>query len=966
MVDLKFQSYRQEGLRTLPTSVENGRAVIRPSFTITRHHGETLDTESGSVALDLAGPGDRKGIPEIVTRRLPIPDATAVEANYFPIIEFKEPDFPWRYTAAAPDSLGRWAPWICLLVFSDGEVTFTKQESGRSLGFITIVDGTPLPAPQNVWAWAHLQTHDASGSEVTISRLMCPRRLLNNTAYTVYLVPFYKAGAQAGLGETVNIADAIVPSWTGTSSSAKLRLPVYDFWHFQTGADGDFRALALRLVKGIVELPARVGSRPMDASHSPGGNLPAPSSTIPLNMSSALGSPNPEPDAWPEDEQIAWRTALVEVLNDSTSAVPRYGWRHRGRRALSLVDETEGNWFSELNLDPRLRAAAGLGTLVIRARQQEYLKRAWKQVRGIDEINNALAQAQFAREGATQIFERQYKPLVVTDGSGRANPGQLLLITGGLHSHVKTGNITVFAKARDSRVGLAVFDGAWRRITRPSSALGRQQGRGGTNPFDLFDSLNSGTVFPQAPLPNNLPTLTVAGFDPPEDLPYRDYFAMVETVAPDVRYDDILYECNEIDSAAPSEGDERDSETPDEDNVISDETAGERNEPDSETPDDNSHIGCSENIIDWGIFTDELGRLFDAIDTPQVDGHPPLPVLQVAEVAEDVLTAIDPQSTSVAALAGRLTMTGTAFPTIEMRANEDTDPLSPVFAAPTFPDPLFEPVRLLSQDWILTGLDAMPPESISLACVNWRVIEAIFVGANDEMARILLSDHYPADLRGTFFRQFWDPRDYRDNAGNPVTADYYPDIAPLHEWNEALGFNDNGELSLQQRSAGTTGEGCDTLTLVIRGELLRRYPNTKVYAVQAVKGDAQGSVRYPETSDFSNGTNQQPIRKSPVYNGRLEPDVVFYRFDLTEEQARDEGGVGYYFVLQEKNDEIRFGEDDVEGQVSLTSYFAPDELQEAGSAAPTRAAEVARDALRQPFLIAIHARRMLPDESTVE
>ena len=75
---------------------------------------------------------------------------------------------------------------------------------------------------------------------------------------------------------------------------------------------------------------------------------------------------------------------------------------------------------------------------------------------------------------------------------------------------------------------------------------------------------------------------------------------------------------------------------------------------------------------------------------------------------------------------------------------------------PRVPGPMYEPLRDMSQDWLLPGLDKVPPNTITVLETNPRFIESYMVGLNHEMARELLWREYPTDQRGTYFRQFWD------------------------------------------------------------------------------------------------------------------------------------------------------------------------------------------------------------------
>src|SRR5207302_1217434 len=79
-----------------------------------------------------------------------------------------------------------------------------------------------------------------------------------------------------------------------------------------------------------------------------------------------------------------------------------------------------------------------------------------------------------------------------------------------------------------------------------------------------------------------------------------------------------------------------------------------------------------------------------------------------------VLAGLDPAKTIGAADGGRVTRPGPA----------PADPLEPVLAAPAFPQPMVEPLRELGQEWILPGLDRVPPNSVSLAVTNRRFVEA--------------------------------------------------------------------------------------------------------------------------------------------------------------------------------------------------------------------------------------------------
>src|SRR6185369_223964 len=88
---------------------------------------------------------------------------------------------------------------------------------------------------------------------------------------------------------------------------------------------------------------------------------------------------------------------------------PTYGRWHADLRRLSDVDDAVTNseaWVREVNLDPRQRAAAGLGAAIVRARQDDYLLRAWRQVGELRHANQRLREGELAVEAAQSMFDK--------------------------------------------------------------------------------------------------------------------------------------------------------------------------------------------------------------------------------------------------------------------------------------------------------------------------------------------------------------------------------------------------------------------------------------------------------------------------------------------------------------------------------------------------------------------------------
>src|SRR5207249_2502627 len=144
--------------------------------------------------------------------------------------------------------------------------------------------------------------------------------------------------------------------------------------------------------------------------------------------------------------------------------------------------------------------------------------------------------------------------------------------------------------------------------------------------------------------------------------------------------------------------------------------------------------------------------------------------LAMDDIRQTVLTQTQPRR-SLVALARAVVSTGAnAVPPVDT-ASSSAVGIDVIMAAPKFRQPMYEPLRDLSQQMLLPGLDAVPPDSVIGLKTNRRFVEAYMVGLNVEMAHELLWRGFPTDQRGTCFDQFWDG-----------SASVIPraDINPLH------------------------------------------------------------------------------------------------------------------------------------------------------------------------------------------
>ncbi|MFD1687026.1 hypothetical protein [Halobellus litoreus] len=472
--------------------------------------------ETVTKQLDVYGPGEVTGIDHRqVVRTEPESGTANFPPNYFPAVEFDRPDIPWLFTPAkATASDGRLRPWLCLVTVRDQDgVTLQHggQGGNRSNPLPVLEIGGPadpgaeLPDLSECWAWAHtqlvgnIQTSDSAAirstfrgqSNVTLSRLLSPRRLQENESYHACVVPTFEPGVRAGLGKDPYPGDdrIVDPAWDDGESTGQIRLPVYYHWEFSTGPAGDFESLVRRLTP---EQHSGLGIRAVDAS-DPGPTALESAGEETVDLEGALrsvepssGSASPDgqpapPRSYDPDKQRTLRDILnrASALSDPielqgpegdtpTLGPPLYG---QWPVAEPLVPDSGGQpvWLRELNLDPRFRLPAGFGTRVVRDQQEHLLASAWEQVGSLRQANQILRFGQFGREPSRGIH----------DDLADLDAPSLLQLTASLHARVNwEDDQSTAATARhridESRLPRAVLSPSFRRLTRTGGSIARR------------------------------------------------------------------------------------------------------------------------------------------------------------------------------------------------------------------------------------------------------------------------------------------------------------------------------------------------------------------------------------------------------------------------------------------------------------------------------------------------------------
>lgn len=255
-----------------------------------------------------------------------------------------------------------------------------------------------------------------------------------------------------------------------------------------------------------------------------------------------------------------------------------------------------------------------------------------------------------------------------------------------------------------------------------------------------------------------------------------------------------------------------------------------------------------------------------------------------------LLDRLDPSVTYAAEARSRITTSAA------VQTTSAAEPLAPLRVAPTFPQPMYEPLRDLFRDLLLPGLDRIPDNSVMVLGTDPAFIEAYLVGLNDEMSRELLWREFPADLRGTYFRQFWDVSSHVGPDSSEADLERLRDIPPISGWQQPLGRNMRPE------------RGSDLVVLLVKGDLLARFPTAVVFAAPArwsVGGS--GSPAAPAVVDDTRAPVFPSLTVEPV------PGVRLLGFDLpggADAAVGDHappGDPGWFIVLQEHPTEPRFG-----------------------------------------------------------
>ena len=945
--------------------------------------GELTETIQRDVAM--YGPGDVIGIEaRAIVRSEPRGSIMNFEPNYLPFVEFYDEDFLWRYTpsAASPDGR-RLVPWLTLVVLEEGEFEGPLVLPSKPLPFIKVNNADALfPPTDQLWAWAHVHVDRsiqgiglgdrsalaqflgqtvAANRDMAYSRLLCPRSLLPRRNYRGFIIPTFETGRLAGLGLDPNAATSATQlAWGG----AATEFPVYHTWAFGTSAVGDFEYL-VRLLKPRPADP-KVGMRDVDVQEvgSGVGGIDAPALDDILRMGGALRVPfDPLPqeikdeikrfDEWavpfprPFQQRLATLVNLPDTYQQSgTSADPLivppiYGRWHAAVERLAIsaasTPEERTRWLNELNLDPRYRAAAGIGTTVVQKNQEEYMEAAWQQVGKVLAGNQKVRHSHFAMATTIVWNQQSFIPLLATQAT------RFLTVVAPVQQRVVADGLTVGYRVQESPVPAAVMSKVTRQALRPRARIAERIGfDAGRHAGNIVDRLNSGEVVAAPPktVPPGLPTgdkvadslqpsLPPAWLEWLRRLPWLRWLPLAIAVlialfllllgapaliglvliAAGLLIASYLKRAVRTADAAATLVDG--GLTPAVVDALPSSPDFHIGEPGA-SPAPSTGGSDNEEARRFKLALREAARVEIAERTVQPVRRT---AVQIDAITASLAAALKPEATIPAWIRLHVSVP-------DRIRQELVDPEGEVMVYPELDLPMYEPLKDLSSELFLPNIQLIENDTITLLETNQKFIEAYMTGLNHEFSRELLWREYPTDQRGSYFRQFWDASGFlvQGGASEEEQRERLRDITRLHTWKptDSLEDHDNREAH---------GDKEEELVLVIRGELLKKYPNAIIYAHRAewerVGDQPTGAIDKSRPRRLRVLTAQEEVSelrryvKTPLYDAAVSPDIYFFGFDLTATEVLNgvdpkrpgEEGPGWFFVIKERPGEPRFGLD---------------------------------------------------------
>ena len=857
----------------------------RNSLTVKMKVSDSATTRSANINIHLYGPGDVLGFaPHAIVKTQPLNGIGNFTPNLMPFVEFGDTDFLWRYSTEKNTQKKYWIPWLSLIVLKisegdgEGEFEYLPQTDPKLSRQIKILENAILPDLKEQWRWAHVHINHKEGAtseelknilqqnpEKAVSRLLCPRRLESGAKYAAFIIPTYRLGIEAALGldvmSTGTLKNAL--AWSEPALGKNQIIPFYYKWEFRTGSRGDLEFLIKELEYRKVE---GMGVKSIDAS-LPGYGIKFTDDELQdfqaMQIEGAIQSTEIErqpvgydrPDfSTPKKHQEDLKNLLnIKVQTEDGEEIlrvapPTYGqWHQEFQEAEPIQDISKRHWLNELNLDFRHRYAAGLGTEFVKKNQEQLMKSAWQQLKEVKKVNRALNLGKFGREVSSCMHKRL----------NMKEKGKLLQIGLAVQSKVMCDDPTVYA---DYDPDAGIVYGNYIAINTVDEVLQEQS---------ITEMMRQ--------------------------VKMRKYFVK--------KYEKNINENDRWNFTK---------------------IADQQIEQSNYIP-----AGMSLDYLDESIFHSDS---YSSIE--------------YEKFGEMIYKHLNPNKTIEKRLCNKIERIRN-WEEDSLSNPYSNEPLRPVLWYPQFPISLYQVLRDESPELLLPGIGDIPQNTVTLLNSNNRFIEAFMIGANHEFGAELRWREYPTDLRGTYFRKFWDFSIYsieeadrvkfrqssdglhflqkmrkqyptldhflktvdgiEDIFTNPtlstqglfveVVAKYEAAISkwlfskddskglrPIHLWEKE---DQLGTHFMQREQDAPT----DQSIILIRGEVLNKYPNLIIYL-----------VKKEEEDDTIPNFNKKVY---PIFEADIPSDINCFGFPISEEEAGQ-----YFLVFEEPISEVTYGLDE--------------------------------------------------------
>ena len=502
-----------------------------------------------------------------------------------------------------------------------------------------------------------------------------------------------------------------------------------------------------------------------------------------------------------------------------------YGAAQAGLDSIEAAQPSR--WFEQLNLSPVNRAVARLGTMVVQQRQDELMASAWDQAAELRRVNQLLRQNQLGERVATSLHTRHIEQMDPEVGLQVLAPARARMV------RTSTALAEQFA---GTGLSPTVFSTALRRVARPRGGLNRRLRRVSTTPVKLTTRLLvqlqplqvMSRILPGAGDTGPVTLERVAqgfGFDVTwgeateseiKGMPKRRFFAFVpmgEPVPmgpgpgeppdplppfPTFPLEPLPGVLQPLDQPLqPGEpGPPEPPEPPVDPN------------PDPIHP---THPHPHPHPPTGFDLDSAAAQLFRKVAAEHMARFNPPRAIKSVQMLDGALEAVFNEVKERTRPSETFALRARASFTIPGPDRDNEAALDPVGLSPYFPQPMVEPLTEIAQRLVVPGLELVPPNTVVPLETNTTFVQSYLVGLNTEMGRELLWRDFPADLGATYFDRFWDA------SSSPGRA---PDIDDLASWGS--------------RPLGVSAADED-FVLLVRSELLRRYPDAIIYAVKGAE-----------------------------------------------------------------------------------------------------------------------------------